>query len=57
MISCGDDERVTGTPEFSAEKERNIRKHNLELKKDQKQENTLCDTLALEDYIIDNYKV
>jgi hypothetical protein len=55
LISCGDDERITGTPEFSAEKERNIRKHNLELKKEQKQENTLCDTLALEDYIIDNY--
>ena len=55
ITSCGDDERITGNPEFSAVKEKNIRKYNLEIEKEQRQEITVCDTLALEEYIIDNY--
>lgn len=55
IASCGDDERVTGNPEFSVVKEKNIRKYNLEIKKEHSQDRTICDTLALEEYIIDNY--
>lgn len=55
IASCGDDERVTGNPEFSVVKEKNIRKYNLEIKKEHSQDRTICDTLALEEYIIDNF--
>lgn len=55
ISSCGDGERVTGNPEYSADKQRDIRKYNLELEKEQSETRNPCDTLALEEYIIDNY--
>lgn len=55
IISCGDGERITGNPEYSAEKEKNIRKYNLEIEKEQRVARSACDTLALEEYIIDHY--
>ena len=55
IASCGDGERITENPEYSADRERNIRKYNLEVAKEQSKTRSACDTLALEEYIIDHY--
>jgi len=52
--SCND-ETGGGQPETSSSKEKNIRSYNIEQEKDLAKKRTPCDTIALQEYIIDSY--
>lgn len=52
--SCND-ETDGGQPETSSSKEKNIRSYNIEQEKDLAKKRTPCDTIALQEYIIDSY--
>jgi hypothetical protein len=52
--SCND-ETGGGQPETSSSKEKNIRAYNIEQEKDLAKKRTPCDTIALQEYIIDSY--
>ncbi|MEN8194656.1 MAG: hypothetical protein ABFS12_17680 [Bacteroidota bacterium] len=55
FLACGDEESITNSAELSAAKEKAIRKHNIELAKEQSNTRNVCDTLALEEYILEHY--
>ena len=42
-------------PEFSSAKEKDIRSYNLDVEKDEASRRTPCDTLALKEFILENY--
>jgi len=55
FLSCDGEERVDNRPEFSEAKERDIRTYNIEVAKNLSKNRSVCDTLALEEFIIDTY--
>ncbi|MBI9070414.1 MAG: hypothetical protein JEY94_02385 [Melioribacteraceae bacterium] len=55
ITSCSDDGGKSGDAAFSGDKERDLKSHNLDIKKERAGTRTPCDTLALQEYILENY--
>src|SRR5690606_5053602 len=61
ITSCGDDNnepterKIYKSVENLPEKDAEIQRYNLKIKKEQALNRTACDTLALTEYILDNY--
>ncbi|MFC2085562.1 hypothetical protein ACFLS9_10920, partial [Bacteroidota bacterium] len=54
---CGTDEEVKGgRPEYSPTRDKSIRSYNIEKEKEIKSKRAPCDTIALQEYIIENYE-
>jgi hypothetical protein len=52
--SC-DDGVAGGDPDVSATKDRNLRSYNIEREKELSDNRTPCDTIALQEYVVDSY--
>jgi hypothetical protein len=55
LISCGDEGTSGDDPATSPQKEKEIREYNIEQQEEQTKNRFPCDTLALKEYILENY--
>ncbi|MCX6149424.1 MAG: hypothetical protein NTX22_02740 [Ignavibacteriales bacterium] len=58
LISCGkeEDKNLQGEdPAFSEQKDQSIQSYNIDVQKEQTQNRNPCDTIALKEYILNNY--
>jgi len=55
FISCGKSEVSGGDPEESPRKDKSIRRYNVEVEAEQTRERTPCDTISLQEHIINSY--
>lgn len=53
-FSC-DEEVSSGDPEYSAQKDESLRRYNIEQEKELSKQRKPCDTLALQEFILDHY--
>lgn len=57
IAACSDDKVDGGSDaETSAETDKQLREYNLKVREEQAKKRTSCDTLSLQDYIINNYE-
>ncbi len=55
LVSCTADKKDTGDAATSEVKEKEIREYNIEVAKEQSKNRFPCDTIALKEYILENY--
>ena len=55
FIGCGADDALSTNAEIEAAKERSLKKRNLEISRSRSAIKNECDTLALEEFIVNNY--
>lgn len=55
FVRCGSDDALSTNVEIEAAKERSVKKRNLEIAQSRAENDKECDTLDLEEFIIDNY--
>ncbi len=57
FVACDDDKRVGGdeAPEYSESKDKELQSYNLDVKKEERTSKSICDTIALQEYVLNNY--
>jgi hypothetical protein len=57
FVACEEEKKVGGdeAPEYSGSKDKELQQYNLDVEKEETSHRTVCDTIALQEYILNNY--